>query len=129
MNTPTTLLCPSARCEPGALLLGIVQANGEIAFTPDRIEIDDDFVKTARHGRTPESRFRFASHCRQGGCERWRDGRCGVVDAIVTEAGESDFAGVAELPNCSVRDSCRWFAQSGAGACGICPLVITELAR
>ena len=123
------LFCPSARCEPGSLLLGIVQANGETAFTPDKIQIDEDFVKVARQGRTPEGRFRFASPCRQGGCQRWSDGKCGVVEAIVEEAGIIGLAGVQELPKCSVRENCRWFAQRGAQACSICPLVITELAQ
>jgi hypothetical protein len=33
---------------------------------------------------------------------------------------------LAELPECSIRAQCRWFAQSGAAACAACPEVVTD---
>ncbi|MCQ8774313.1 hypothetical protein [Streptomyces telluris] len=27
-------------------------------------------------------------------------------------------------PRCGIRAACRWFAQDGPRACGVCPLVV-----
>jgi hypothetical protein len=117
-------LCPSARCEPGALLLGIVLPNGRIGYTRERIAVDDEFVQIARQGRAPEKRFRFSSPCVQGACRQWSAGRCRVIDDVVAELESSQGAQI--LPECTIRPACRWFLQRGAAACRVCPLVITD---
>jgi hypothetical protein len=99
-------------------------SDGRVAFSADRLEVDREFVETARQGRSPEKRFRFAGACVKGGCSQWTGSRCGVIDQVTETM--SDMA-VAELPECSIRDTCRWFDQSGAEACGVCPLVVTDL--
>jgi hypothetical protein len=98
--------------------------DGRVAFSADRIKVDADFVESAREGRKPEKRFRFAGPCIKTGCGQWSGSRCGVIDHVAEE-----FAAhaVAELPECSIRNDCRWFAQLGAEACGVCPLVVTDL--
>jgi hypothetical protein len=90
------------------------------------LTIDDSFVATARRGRSPEKRFRFAAPCVEEHCAQWTGSRCGVIDAVLATdvRGADDEA--SSLPRCAIRSSCRWFAQSGAGACGVCPLVITD---
>jgi hypothetical protein len=30
------------------------------------------------------------------------------------------------LPACGIRRTCRWFAQRGAAACGVCPLIVAD---
>lgn len=116
------LLCPSAPCEPGALLLGLVGGDGRVGYLRPALEIDEDFIAKALSGRTPEKRFRFAQPCRESGCQHWGDGRCGVADAA-TESDEGEGA----LPACAIRPRCRWFAQSGASACRNCPTVVTDV--
>lgn len=120
------LTCPSSRCEPGATLLGVVNADGTVGYISPALTIDEDFVATARRGRTPESRFRFAGPCVESGCRQWTGSSCGVIERVL----EADLAEAApdrgSLPHCSIRSSCRWFAQEGAAACAVCPLVITE---
>jgi hypothetical protein len=54
------ILCPSSRCQAGAILLGIVQDVGKISFTREKIIVNEEFVEIARMGRAPEKRFRFA---------------------------------------------------------------------
>jgi hypothetical protein len=115
--------CPSARCEPGAVLLGIVLPNGRVAYAADRFVIDEEFVTIARQGRSPEARFRFSSPCLRGACREWTGERCGVIDEALRYASVSSDI---PLPQCSIRSSCRWFAQVGAEACGVCPLVVTD---
>jgi len=121
------LLCPSSRCTAGARLIGIVQQNGTVTFTPDDLRIDEDFVRIAEQGRKPESRFRFAGPCQRAHCAQWAGERCGVIDLVLSQAPEAAVQSSLALPNCSIRSKCRWFDQSGAAACRACPLVITEI--
>ena len=119
-------LCPSARCAPGATLLGIVGPRGVVGYVRPQIEVDDTFVKRAAAGRTPEKRFRFASSCVQEACVQWTGSRCGVIDEVL-ELQEQGHVPVAdELPACTIRRDCRWYAQAGKRACLACPFVVTD---
>lgn len=118
-------LCPSHNCQAGTILLGVVNGDGRVGFTADRIIVTEEFVQIARAGRTPEKRFRFGGQCVQSGCKQWTGKRCGVIDSI-TEAVDINVESAA-LPECSIRSECRWFYQSGAEACAICPEIITDL--
>lgn len=125
-----SILCPSSPCKEGAILLGIVLADGSVAFARDHIVVDKGFVQNAtREGSyPPESRFRFSSPCAQGACRQWTGVRCGVIDSVMTDvetAGYQPPPGTS-IPDCSIRADCRWFHQSGPGACAVCDLVVTE---
>jgi hypothetical protein len=120
------LTCPSARCEPGATLLGVVEADGTVGYITPRLTVDAAFVEQASRGRAPEKRFRFAGACVEAGCKQWTGSRCGVIDGVLESGLTDDLPEARGLPHCSIRSSCRWFAQSGAEACGVCPLVITD---
>jgi hypothetical protein len=125
----SAILCPSWKCEAGASLIGIVLPNGSVAFSTERIVIDQAFVETARQGRSPEKRFRFSSTCKRAACVQWTDNRCGIADVVISEhqarhgsTSEESF----ELPECSIRSHCRWHLQRGDAACYACPEVITD---
>jgi hypothetical protein len=118
-----TVLCPSSRCEPGAILLGIRLPNGRVHFAHDVMEVSDEFAVAARSGRSPGARFRFSSPCVRGACRQWTGERCGVIDLILEHMVSPD----GDLPACPIRDRCRWFHQSGTEACRICPLVSTDV--
>jgi hypothetical protein len=118
--------CPSSRCEPGATLLGVVNSDGTVGYVTTPLTIDEDFVATANEGRTPERRFRFAGPCVEGRCQQWTGSRCGVIDKVL-DMPTDNLPDAAGLPKCSVRTTCRWYAQSGAAACRVCPYVITDL--
>jgi hypothetical protein len=118
-------ICPSARCEEGSLLLGIVGPDGRVGFVSPPLPVNDAFVARAKQGRAPERRFRFAGRCVEYACGHWTGERCGVIDAAMTAlAARADEA----LRPCAIRPSCRWFGQHGLAACSVCPLVVTELA-
>ncbi len=119
------VLCPSARCSDGAILLGIVNGDGTVGFLPERLLIDQEFVDAAHRGRTPEKRFRFSNRCVQGACRQWTGDRCGVIDRVMDFLGTTEPP--ADLPRCSIRTQCRWYGQNGPAACSACPLVITDL--
>jgi hypothetical protein len=123
------VLCPSARCEEGAILLGIVGSTGSVGYIMPEIVVDAEFVGQAHRGRAPEKRFRFAQPCIEGRCLHWTGARCEVIDRalkVKNDALPSDEIEKA-LPHCSIRIRCRWFAQEGPQACRVCPYVITDL--
>jgi hypothetical protein len=117
-------LCPSARCEEGALLLGIVGPNGTVGFISPPMRVDAGFVARAHLGRAPERRFRFVGRCVEDACRHWTGHRCGVIDAALAAFGRED---VEVVRPCAIRPSCRWFGQHGRAACGVCPLIVTEV--
>ena len=124
-----SILCPSSPCKEGAVLLGIVLADGSVAFATDRIVVDKGFVQNAtREGSNPpETRFRFSSPCAQGACRQWTGSRCGVIDSVMTDVQTAGYhPDDAVLPACSIRQDCRWFQQTGAAACAVCDIVVTE---
>ena len=120
------ILCPSSRCEKGALLLGVILANGSLSYAQQRITVDQEFVDSAAQGRSPERRFRFSSPCVKCACKQWAGDHCSVIGKVLSDSPVAAPDAV-DLPQCSIRKQCRWFAQEGAVACGICPLVITDL--
>ncbi|MGH3859154.1 hypothetical protein [Actinokineospora sp.] len=115
--------CPSASAAPGATLLGVFGPNGRAIFTPHGPKLTPELRDTlAASTEGPlEARFRFAAPCAQSACVFW-DGSCRAVDAAHEDYGSPD---AAALPECGIRDTCRWWAQEGARACAVCPLVRT----
>jgi hypothetical protein len=121
---PPNVLCPSARLKEGAILVGIVLADGRVAFSTERLMVNQEFVQNARQGRSPEKRFRFGDACVKGSCRQWTWDRCGVIDQILAANPTHELE--LELPECSIRSQCRWYSQSGPNACRICPLIVTD---
>lgn len=117
-------VCPSARAEEGALLLGVVTNAGRVQILPRPARVTSDFMAIARQGRPPEERFRFAAACRQGSCGNWSDSGCGLPGRIASDHAD---ARVSPLQACAIRPACVWFSQAGPKACLACPEVVTDL--
>lgn len=118
-------LCPSSRCEEGALLLGTVRENGTIAFAAEPRLVSAEFAEAAVTAGEPEKRFRFAGPCVAQRCGQWADGQCGVPRAVAKLLAEFQHDRTAPK-HCAIRPACRWFAQDSYAACELCPLVTTE---
>ncbi|GAB3524006.1 hypothetical protein [Emticicia fontis] len=116
--------CPSATCETGAAVIGIVNQEGFVSLLPQKIDVTDEFVAIAHQGNTPEKRFRFTNKCVESGCRQWDGARCSVIDKVLHM--NADFEIFAHLPTCSIRSNCRWYYQSGGKACAVCPFIITD---
>src|SRR6185503_9785891 len=99
-NGSEPVLCPSATCEEGALLLGVVQHEGTVAFFPEKMPVDREFVAIANEGTAPEKRFRFAGRCLKSCCKQWTGTRCGVIDNLMQQAPVDE---TVDLPECSIR--------------------------
>jgi hypothetical protein len=117
--------CPSATCKTGNSLLGIVDCDGRVSFLHEPVVIDEAFVSIAQKGRAPEKRFRFTTPCIESGCKQWNNRRCSVADEVISVLG-TDSPNHNDLPNCGIRQTCRWYKQSGVSACAVCPEVITD---
>lgn len=117
--------CPSAFCQEGALLLGVMTAGGTLAYLRPPTRVDADFVARAKAMGRPESRFRFSAPCIEAGCPQWTGDGCAVVDKVLEE--ETPIEASGQLPRCGIRSSCRWYAQRGAAACAVCPLVVADV--
>jgi len=122
----SSLMCPSARCESGAVLIGMVRPDSTVGHIPQRMEVDADFVKTANSDGLAETRFRFASPCVKAGCSQWKNNQCGVVEDAADELADMQ---TKTLPKCSIRKDCRWFKQRAAEACRVCSFVVTDDAQ
>ncbi len=116
----TSLSCPSYIAKNGAELFGIINSDGQVHYLSESIKIDDDFVDEANKGRKPEERFRFAGKCIEKGCKQWvsETKECGLTQKLVRTFNKS--ISLENLPNCPIRQKCRWFAQEQELACANC---------
>lgn len=119
------VLCPSAPADDKAILLGVIQSDRSVAFLKDRIPVTHEFLDIVGKDRVPENQFRFSSPCVGSACKQWVNGECSLperLDELITIPDSTH----TRLPQCSIREECRWFIQRGAEACHICPLVVTR---
>jgi hypothetical protein len=122
-----SVLCPSYFCKEDAILLGIVRKEGHISFVKERILIDNEFIKIANKGRKPEKRFRFAGNCVKNACKHWKGYKCTLIDGIISNTLSKNTT--TKLPDCSIRQECRWYRQCGEMACSICPQIIYTISE
>lgn len=121
------LSCPSARCAPGATVIGALAPDGKIRHFKTPIVADKKFVDTAKQNGSPERVFRFSSKCQTGECSQWTGDRCGVADMVEKFMSKPKAPPkAAEPPPCVIRSTCRWYAQSGPEICLSCAYVITD---
>lgn len=119
--------CPSSLGQVGSNLLGVVNADGTVGYFDSPIEVDQSFVENAGDTDTLEKRFRFSNKCVQSGCKQWTGKECGVIKMVLQL--ESIPVAESNLPDCSVRPTCRWFFQEGEKACTGCQYVITNISK
>lgn len=123
--------CPSSPAAPGAVLLGIAGPSGRIGYLTPPIRVDESLLEDLRADGPPEQRMRFADRCQTSACIHWSGSACSLVDRVIQSAEAAvdetpDADGDDALPMCSIRASCRWFAQRSRAACAVCPLVLTD---
>src|SRR5690348_8115358 len=87
------LICPSARCEDGAVVLGLIGCTGVVGYISPALPVNAEFAERAHRNSPPERRFRFAAACQESRCQNWTAGRCGVIENALTAA-----ANIGKLP-------------------------------
>lgn len=117
--------CPSAPHQhPEAKLLGVVlEEDGEaqVAYLEKDTDVPDNFDAEAL-GIDPGHALRFSAPCANKGCGQWRDGGCGLGKAIIEQLKPV----VDVAPACTLRKTCRWFAENGTASCLRCPQITTR---
>jgi hypothetical protein len=122
---PGELLCPSAQpTTPGAVAFGVVDHTGaapEVAYLDAPVAVSDALLALAEPLQ-PTEVLRFASRCEGSACRHWTGAACSLAARIVERLPVAS----GELPRCTVRAACRWFAEQGRAACLRCPQVVTQ---
>ena len=119
--------CPSAPPEPGSALLGVVMGPRQVAYLNPGIPATQEMIDSLVSSGIPiENRVRFSGPCMEHRCVQWAGkpgaGRCGLIDHALEALSITEDA--TTLPHCSIRATCRWFAQHKRAACAACPEVI-----
>ena len=125
-HSAASLTCPSAPATVGAGLLGMMEADGRIANLRTLMQVDETFLQAARAAGKPEARMRFSGRCQTSGCAQWTGHSCGVIERVMQRVSDLGLPSPQSLQPCTIRGTCRWYAQAGAEACAACALVITE---
>ncbi|WP_128514445.1 hypothetical protein [Tabrizicola thermarum] len=118
--------CPSAPAAPGVRLLGLLGPDGRVHNLKSVVTVDAGFLEAAAEAGPVEARMRFAGRCQTSGCAQWTGSRCGVIDKALAHIEAALPLEAGALPPCTIRQDCRWFAQTGARACGACSYIVTD---
>jgi hypothetical protein len=125
-KTEKVVLCPSAKAEPGAMLIGVLGEDGRVAHLATKLKIDENFIASASQHGPLEQRFRFSAPCQECKCVNWKNQTCRVVEQVFELTLKPQTPTANELPPCSIRKDCRWWLQSGKDACAVCSLVVRD---
>jgi hypothetical protein len=120
----TTPVASTITCSPSNEIRSITGPSASVPGLPQPAPFDEPRRRTDwLAGRGGESRFRTAAPCVTARCGRWDGRRCEVGAGL---AALADGRTPAALPACGIRARCRWWAEQGAAACRLCPLVRTD---
>jgi hypothetical protein len=126
MKTEQQLLCPSAQPDmQDSVLFGVVSGEVDkprVAYLNTPQPVTEDLLELAKPV-LPTEVFRFAAPCVKGACHHFDGEKCQLVVRTV----QILFEAVDILPPCSIRSTCRWWAQEGKDACLRCPMVVTQV--
>jgi len=117
--------CPSAQPDmQAARVFGLLSGTPEhprIDYLKKEAVIPIHALPALPQGMTHIEAFRFTARCEEGRCGQYADGRCSLGQRLV----DSLPPVVDQLPSCTIRVTCRWYAEQGAPACYRCPQVVT----
>jgi len=124
-QAPARIQCPSSRPEmPGSAVFGVVLGSVEqprVAYL-DQLQPVTEELLALSGPVAPTEVFRFAAPCAGGACQHFDGTDCRLASRIV----ELLPSVVDDLPECAIRDACRWFLQEGGEVCFRCPLIARE---
>jgi hypothetical protein len=116
--------CPSSQPSvDGARVFGVIGGTVDrphVAYLEKGVEVTPDLMEEIGD-IDPKRVFRFSGQCKNGACVQFRNGHCRLGQDIVHMLKPV----VAQLPACTIRATCRWYAENGRDACLRCPQVVT----
>jgi len=105
-------------------VLGVIDRTADgarVIYLNERVAADDSIL-AATSPVSPSEVYRMSAVCESSRCIHFKEERCQLASRIAAMLP----AVVEVLPACTIRSSCRWFAQEGREACLRCPQVVTE---
>jgi hypothetical protein len=125
VSTSEALACPSAPADiPGAVAFGVIDhtsSPAEVMYLEEALPVTDELLALAAP-LEPREIFRFGAPCQTSRCSHWSGHECNLVNRIVDLVPAASIA----TPPCTLRASCRWYAQAGRSACLRCVHVVTK---
>lgn len=122
----TDLACPSANPDtPNARVFAVIGGTAEApraSYLAKGVDVPEALQATPE-GILPTRIFRFTGTCQASGCQQFANGNCQLgktVNRLLEPASD-------EIPACTIRANCRWFAENGSAICLKCPQVVTTL--
>ena len=121
-----TYSCPSAQPDtPEARVFGVVLGDVDeprVAYLEKGVTVAPETLE-ALGGVAPTRVLRFAGTCANGACGQFKDGGCRLgKDILARLAPATD-----RIPACTIRATCRWFAENGPPVCLRCARVVTTV--
>ena len=120
------LMCPSAPAwSEDAEVFGVVlgtAAAPRVQYLDAPVPVSAELLGALGDSR-PGEVLRVRSPCAKSACVHYSGQHCRLAERIVAQPLEGD----TRLPPCSIRASCRWFAEQGKRACMRCPELATEV--
>lgn len=97
-------------------------AEPRVAYLGKDVVVSAETIRSVG-GVSPTRVFRFAGKCESGGCGQFKNGSCRLgADILKGLEPVSD-----RLPACTIRGTCRWFAENGPAVCLRCASVVTTV--
>jgi hypothetical protein len=120
----SALECPSAQPDMvGARVFGVIVGateQPEVAYLKREATVNLSRLKGMGAVKVTEV-FRIAATCEQSRCVHFDGSRCSLGGRIVEHLQPV----VDALPPCTVRPTCRWYAEQGREVCLRCPQLVT----
>jgi hypothetical protein len=120
--------CPSAQPGmSGARAFGVVLGTvdqPQVAYLQHEAVIDISRLEAPKGVQLTEA-FRIAATCEESRCTHFNGRRCTLGQRVVERLPTV----VDALPPCTIRSTCRWYAEQAAEACLRCPQVVTLTAQ
>lgn len=122
----TQYSCPSAQPDSeDARVFGVVLGEVDeprVAYLEKGVAVSQEMLDGVE-GVLPTRVFRFAGKCVNGACAQFKNGGCRLGGDVLT-----GLAPVNErIPACTIRATCRWYAENGPDVCLRCARVVTSV--
>jgi hypothetical protein len=124
-KTSSKLMCPSADVDMAeSAIFGIVIGTPEAPNLVylDRVKPIPPELLALDSPVKPSEIFRIAATCVERGCKHFDGAECRLVERIVARLP----AVVETIPDCAIRDRCRWWNQEGKAACLRCSQIVHD---
>jgi hypothetical protein len=124
-TTNKIIFCPSGRPEwDNSIVFGIIggtETEPRVIYLDESVPINTELLEKAAPV-TPAEIYRVAVPCVHHKCLHFDGTNCTLAQRVVEKMPVVE----EELPQCSIRENCRWWHQEGKTACMRCPQVVTD---